>query len=136
MALSFDAVFVATAIVATAVVSVVAGLAATVTVTVAAADVAAVVMFISSSSFCGSSSVDSMCRGETGRAITSSSLSGLDVQLNWDDVSGCLPIASGVSIGERAGLLCLGFFLGEQRGLPSLSSIGSRWNRPIAKYSW
>ncbi len=44
--LSFDAVFVATAVVATAVVSVVAGLAATVPVTVAAADVAAVVMFI------------------------------------------------------------------------------------------
>jgi len=53
LALSFDAVFVATAVVATvtAVVSVVAGLAATVLVTVAAADVAAVVMFISSSSF-------------------------------------------------------------------------------------
>jgi len=47
LALSFDAVFVATAVVATAVVSVVlAGLAATVPVTVAAADVAAVVMFI------------------------------------------------------------------------------------------
>ena len=59
--LSFDAVFVATAVVATAVVSVVAGHAATVPVTVAAADVAAVFMFISSSSFCGSLSVDSMC---------------------------------------------------------------------------
>jgi len=46
LALSFDAVFVATAVVATAVVSVVAGLAAIVPVTVAAADVAAVVMFI------------------------------------------------------------------------------------------
>ena len=45
MALSFDAVFVATDVVATAVVSVVAGLAATVPVTVAAADVSAVVMF-------------------------------------------------------------------------------------------
>jgi hypothetical protein len=46
LALSFDAVFVATAVVATAVVSVVAGLAATVPVTVAAADITAVVMFI------------------------------------------------------------------------------------------
>jgi len=45
LALSFDAVFVATDVVATAVVSVVAGLAATVPVTIAAADVAAVVMF-------------------------------------------------------------------------------------------
>ncbi len=40
-------------------------------------------------------------------------------QLNWDDVSGCSPIASGVFIGDRAGLLCSGFFLGERRGLPS-----------------
>ncbi len=46
MALSFDDFFVATAVVATAVVSVVAGLAATVPVIVATADVAAVVMFI------------------------------------------------------------------------------------------
>ncbi len=46
MALSLDDFFVATAVVATAVVSVVAGLAATVPVIVAAADVASVVMFI------------------------------------------------------------------------------------------
>ena len=46
MALSFDDFFVATAVVATAVVSVVAGLAATVPVIVAAAGVASVVMFI------------------------------------------------------------------------------------------
>ena len=46
LALSFDDFFVATAVVATAVVSVVAGLAATVPVIVATADVAAVVMFI------------------------------------------------------------------------------------------
>jgi len=46
LALTFDDFFVATAIVATAVVSVVAGLAATVPVIVAAAYVASVVMFI------------------------------------------------------------------------------------------
>jgi len=46
LALSFDDFFVATAVVATAVVSVVAGLAATVPVIVAAADVAFFVMFV------------------------------------------------------------------------------------------
>ena len=113
LALLFDAGLVATAIVATAVVSVVAGLAATAPVTVAGTDVAAVVTFIFSSVFCRSSSVDSMCRGETRRAITSSSPSGLDMQFNWDDFSGCSPITSRVFIGERARLLCSGFFRGE-----------------------
>ncbi len=46
LALSFDDFFLATAVVATAVVSVVAGLAATVPVIVAAADIAFFVMFI------------------------------------------------------------------------------------------
>ena len=109
LALLFDAGLVATAIVATAVVSVVAGLAATAPVTVAATDVVSILMFIFSSSFCGSLLVDSMCRVETRCAITSSSPSGLDVQFNWDDVSGCSPITSGVFIGEQAGLLCSGF---------------------------
>ena len=107
--LSFDAGFVAIAIVATAVFSVSAGLAATAPVTVAAADKVSAVTFISSSSYCGSLSVDSMCRVEIRREFTSYSPLGLDVQFNWDDVSGCSPITSGGFIGEQAGLLCSGF---------------------------
>ena len=63
--------------------------------------------------------IDSMCWVETRSEFTCSSPSGLDVQFNWDDVSGCSPITLGVFIEEQAGLLCSGFFLGERCGLPS-----------------
>jgi hypothetical protein len=88
LALSFDAVVVTAAVIAVTVVSIVAVFAATaVTVTIAAVT-AATTTFISSASFCGSSSVNTMYLGETGHAVTSSSPGGPDVQFNWDDFSG------------------------------------------------
>ncbi len=88
MALLFDAAVVTAAIVAVAVVSVVAVFAAAAVTVAVAADGAAATTFISSASFCGLSSVNTMCLGETQHAITSSSPGGADVQFNWDDFSG------------------------------------------------